>query len=245
MLDLNATLRRRIAEECANDRILLAALYPEARVDCIPESYLYPRNTGKVDCVFVAMEPSLHGSKPYMGTSTGGSSPNFLSSRRDFLLHLFIRRHVLKGPYLITDLAKGAMTTEHAAESCIGRWIRWYGLLMDELSMIVHSKTRLFALGDRAFSAVYFSNSQTRLGLKAPVKKLTHYANRFPSASGPVLQETETEYRHFDMAGFAREVLGDRGMDSRTIEQVLSTIKRLNRADLTLLARWKEELASD
>jgi hypothetical protein len=244
MPGLNADLRRRVAEECATDRMLIGALHPEARVECMPEGYRYPHDSAKADCVFIAMEPSLLGAKPYKGTAKAGNTPNFLSSRRDFVLHLFIRRHVLKGRYFITDLAKGAMITDLAAESCIGRWIRWYSLLIDELGTMVHSKTRLFALGDRAFGAIYYSNTQARLGLEARVKKLTHYANRFPQASKSGLQETEKEYEDFDLQGFAQEVLEDQGLDAETIRHVSATVKELNRADLLLLARWKEELAS-
>jgi len=157
----------------------------------------------------------------------------------------FIREHIKQASYYITDMAKGAMFTKDAIESYIGRWIRWYPLLIDELKNVVHPKTKVFALGEKVFSALYYSNTQAILGLETRIKGLTHYANRFPRAPRRLSKKIEAKYKKVNMQAFAKLILKDTGADSKLILHISNRIKNLNDADIELLGCWEQEFASD
>src|SRR6185436_10046184 len=112
-----------------------------------------PEPSGRVDYIFVCMEPSLGGgwaadpSKAKAAMEAGFR--NFVNSFEDFLLHFSIRRYLCNPGerYHVTDWSKGAMTTRAASVDRGQRYTRWYGLLLEELELVAKPEARLFAVG--------------------------------------------------------------------------------------------------
>jgi hypothetical protein len=111
-----------------------------------------PEPSGRVEYVFVCMEPSLGRwarSADEARAKVEAGFRNFVSSIEDFILHFCIQQYLCEPTqrYHITDLSKGAMLVEHAGVARSQRYDRWYALLMEELDLVAPSGPGIFAVG--------------------------------------------------------------------------------------------------
>ena len=110
---------------------------------------------GKVDFVFVAMEPALHHEEslhnPANCQCIDSESRNFIGSIGDFILHHCIRQFLCKAgngkTYHITDMAKGQMYAGCARRLRNERWEKWYCLLEKELELVAEEEAPVIAIG--------------------------------------------------------------------------------------------------
>ena len=129
------------------------------------------------DFVLVAMEPSTGGGAGELKKGKAFSPKNFSGSVEDFILHFCIREYLCGGgrTYHLTDLAKGAMLTRHAADKPEERYRRWYPLLKKELKLVAKPNAPIIAIGNVVH---WFLDKQGMPGLTGPI---LHYS---PQAAG-------------------------------------------------------------
>jgi hypothetical protein len=130
---------------------------------------------GKVDYLFIGMEPSLGGwSKDELDASAkvNRGFRNFLDGYETMILHYSIRKYLLKKNerYYITDFSKGAMFVELAKSNRKNRYARWYTLLNEEIQLLVKPSTRIYAVGSKVEDGLR-QNKFTK-----PFTRILHYS---------------------------------------------------------------------
>ena len=144
---------------------------------------------GPVDFILVAMEPSLKGwaidlqdaqrqidEEDFKNLET---SPDDKNSAL-FLFRHSIQRYLCGGgeTYLLTDLAKGAMTVAGAAADRHKRYEAWYPLLLEELELVGKPGSPVIAVGRTV------ENFLKKKGLeKTSGRQLHHVLHYSPVAS--------------------------------------------------------------
>ena len=133
---------------------------------------------GPVDYILIAMEPStgVPAAGAQVPSSTSEIDRNFTWSVEDFIFHYCIRNYLCSDgqTYHLTDLAKGAMTTDKAKETQQWRYKKWYPLLEEELSLLNKKEgTRIVAVGKTVF------NFLRPKGLCENLEQVLHYSPNF------------------------------------------------------------------
>jgi hypothetical protein len=210
-----------------------------------------PRPIGPADFVFVAMEPSLGGwagGSPDVGRGMVEEGYlNFIYDYEGFLLH-HAARHYACGPgqtYHITDISKGAMPVKDAGIARTERYDRWFPLLADELRLVCHEGTTIYAIGS---AVADFLKSKGR----NPAGELLHYSQVAASFRKRAALERPDDFvrfassiQHADIVATARKVMDVSGFPARFQDEVLV---RLAKAGLTesrkhLLFTYKSTLS--
>jgi len=195
-----------------------------------------PEPQGRVEYVFVCMEPSL---------GTWAKSPrdarakvasgfrNFLSSPEDYLLHFCARRYLCRPGerYHLTDLSKGAMLVADARAGQAERYERWWPLLREELELLAAPGAQVVAVG----RAVFEELQRRQLGW--PLTQVIHYSPLAGKARNDAVAGREEEFDRFrrtvcleDIVASAEAALAASGVPEAFCEQALA---RLRTSELT------------
>ena len=170
-----------------------------------------PRPTGRVDYLFVCMEPSLGASSPDKVRAfidAGGRC--FVNSIEDFILHFCIRRYLCEPErsYHITDLSKGGMTVERARVARPQRYDRWYELFVEEVDLVAPT-ARVFAVGQEV------AQHLVRRAFPRPFTTVIHYSPLAGSARSAGIVGHEEAFDQFKGSVTLQQLLA-------TADEVLS-----------------------
>lgn len=117
---------------------------------CRKEGSVYIPNIkpeGKVDCAFIGWEPSTGaGEGEELREKINKGLKNFMWSFEDFLFH-FCTKEFCSDRYYITDLSKGVMKVGEAEKERLRRYDDWFGLLLEEISLVCKTDTSVFLIG--------------------------------------------------------------------------------------------------
>lgn len=144
------------------------------------------RPVGKVDYILVALEPIIatrnkindkEKFRRFVELCKGGFK-NFIWSPNDAVLHFCAYKYLCNESmdYYITDISKGAMTSDDARKEKTQRYKRWRSLLQYEIELVSkNQQTRIVAIGRSGYpSRIIASN---RVGMGKPVaRKILHYS---------------------------------------------------------------------
>ena len=183
----------------------------EARMKALAEGdgdvfWPNPEPLGRVDYIFVCMEPSLGASSPDKVRAfidAGGRC--FVNSIEDFILHFCIRQYLCRPGqhYHITDLSKGGMPVERARVARPQRYDRWHELLVEEVNLVAAPGAHVFAVGQEV------ARHLARRGFTRPFTTVIHYSPLAGSARSAGIVGHEETFECF--------------MGSVTLQQVLVT----------------------
>jgi hypothetical protein len=213
----------------------------EARMKALAEAdggiyFPNPEPSGRVEYVFICMEPSLGGGwardPDKVRAATEAGFRNFVNSIEDFLLHFSIRRYLCKANerYYITDWSKGAMPVKGAGVDRARRYDKWYPLLVEEVDLIAASDARVFAVGREVEWHL------ARLAFPRHITLVIHYSPLAGAARASGIVGHEDEFEQFRASvsldvvlATAREVLNE-SVPPNVRDQ---TLGRLARQQLT------------
>ena len=192
--------------------------------------------TGKVDYVFVGMEPSFgHWARtPQQAEDKiGRGFKDYAFSVGDFILHHCIREYLCREDrslYYITDLSKGAMTVKRAARHRLCRYKQWLDLLEKELALVSKETTAVIAIG-KYVRAFLVSNGFVN------IHAILHYSQQAARYRNKWMQWDETAFDSFkrqvsskDIVATARSVTRQAEMDW---DLTSPSLRRLENHDLT------------
>lgn len=189
----------------------------KARAEADGDIYLpNPEPLGPADHVFVAMEPSLGRwarTADEARAKVEAGFRNFISSMDTTILHHCIQQY-LCGPterYFITDLSKGAMLVTHAGVGRAQRYDRWYGLFVEEMTLVAAPGARIFTLGNAV------AQHLERRAFPRPFTRLLHYSGLAAQARAAAIVGQEERFAEFQQSVTLEHVLA-------TAEAVLSGV---------------------
>lgn len=196
-----------------------------------------PEPSGRVEYVFICMEPSLGGDRANdpekARAATEAGFRNFVNSIEDFLLHFSIREYLCKRNerYYVTDWSKGAMPVKGAGVDRTQRYDEWYPLLVEEVDLVASSDARVFAVGKEV------ARHLDRHAFPRHITPLIHYSRLAGPARAAGIAGHEEIFEQFRGSVSLELVLA-------TAEEVLNasvpaslrddTLARLARTQLTL-----------
>ena len=204
-----------------------------------------PRPEGPVEYVLIAMEPSLSsGSVRDARLRVEAGFRNFLFSTEDFILHFCVRHYLCEGAerYHITDFSKGAMPVNHAHVARIGRYQRWYPLLLEEIDLVATPHASIVAIGNDV------TRQLERQRFERPVTKVIHYSGQAGLARRAAISGHEDWFEAFrnsvslgDLVAAARDVLTAARITDAISDETLSKLERsqLTNSRLELLFAYK------
>jgi hypothetical protein len=155
-----------------------------------------PEPVGRVEHIFVCMEPSLGRwarSPDEARSKVEAGFKNFIFSIEDFILHYCIRHYLCETGqrYHITDVSKGAMLVKRARAARPQRYERWYGLLIEELDLVAASGARIFAVGNAV------AHHLQRLAFPRLFTKVIHYSGLAARARATGIAGHEDRFEAF------------------------------------------------
>jgi hypothetical protein len=172
------------------------------------------RPESPVDVVLVGAEPSLgHWAKDDSDAQAQieAGFRNFSYSFEDFVLHFSVRRFFLHEgeTYHLTDISKGAMRVERAAQDRELRYERWSALLKEEIDLVAKPGAPIVAIGRPAQEAL------SRNGIGPVAGTLLHYSGQAA--------------RHRKAAALAQPAEFQKFLASNpiTVEEILATTEGL------------------
>lgn len=195
-----------------------------------------PVPSGKVEYIFICMEPSLGRwarSRSEAEAKVESGFRNFVYSYEDFILHFAIRKYLCKPgqQYHLTDISKGAMLIKQAAAGRQERYDRWYQLLKMELNLVARPSARVFAVGN---SVADFLN---RRDFTRPFRKMLHYSRLAAAGRAKAIKGREGQYERFlgsithrSILGVAEDVLVESGLPA---DMCRNTLKRLEKSKIS------------
>ena len=189
-------------------------------------SYYLPTIPPKapVDFVLIVMEPST--AKAADGTHN--VARNLYASVGDFILHFCARNYLCEDgqSYFITDLAKGAMSTNHAKSTASKRWPEWYPLLRQELKLVSKPRAPVIAVGRRVYNYLKKRRTPRLRG------SLLHFSNQASLARTIAPQLMPRDYQDFaknvganDLVCLAEELTQAKAFD-RHRDQILENLRK-------------------
>jgi hypothetical protein len=218
-----------------DDSFRLAYRELEARWKALAESDgdAFPPNpepSGRVDYVFVCMEPSLGRwarTPEEAKLKVESGFRNFLASLEDFILHYCIKQYLCGSSqrYHITDLSKGAMLVESAGVARTQRYDKWYSLLLEELDLIAAPGARVFTVGD------VVAKHLKRRAFPRPFTPLIHYSGLAGRARADGIIGHEASFEAFRnsvtldaVLATAKDVLIASGIPARMRDEILARV---------------------
>jgi len=206
-----------------------------------------PTPPGKVDSLFICMEPSLGAwarSRTEAEAKVRSGFRNFLSSFADFILHFSIRNYLCEPgqQYHVTDVSKGAMLVQDAATDRQERYDYWYTLLLEEVELLAKPASKVFAVGNSVAELL------RRRNFPRPFTKILHYSPVAAGYRSRAVRGREQDFEEFchsiDHRSFmdvAREVLRQSGTPENFRRQALNRLSRgaLTESRLKLIFTYK------
>lgn len=165
-----------------------------------------PEPSGRVEYVFICMEPSLGRwarSPDEARARVEAGFRNFVFSVEDFILHFCIRRYLLRSGerYHITDVSKGAMLVDRAGVARSHRYASWNALLLEEVDVVATPEAGIFAVG-RAV-AQHLAGS----GFPRPFTTIIHYSGQAAVARAAGILGHEASFEEFKGSVSLEDVL--------------------------------------
>jgi hypothetical protein len=195
-----------------------------------------PEPSGRVEYVFVCMEPSLGRwarSTDEARSKVEAGFRSFTSSIEDFILHFCIRQYLCEPlqRYHITDLSKGAMLVTRAGVARMKRYDRWYQLFLEEVDLVATSGTVVFAVGKAV------AEHLERRSFPRPFAKLLHYSGLAARARAAGIMGHEESFEAFRNSVSLKSVLA-------TAEDVLkASVVSTNLRDETMARLARGQLS--
>ncbi len=196
-----------------------------------------PEPEGRVQYVFICMEPSLGRwarSADEARSKVEAGFRNFLFSLEDFILHFCARRYLCKPNerYHITDVSKGAMLVKRAGVARPERYDRWYPLLLEEIDLVADPNAGIVAVGK------VVSKYLKQRGFCRPYVSVIHYSGQAVRARNEGINGRDDEFEAFkdsvtlqDVLAVAEEVLKASHVPTNFYDE---TMARLARSQLTV-----------
>ncbi len=163
-----------------------------------------PEPSGRVEYVFICMEPSLGRTRPADARAkVEAGARNFVFSLEDFILHFCIRRYLCRSAerYHITDVSKGAMLVARAGVARADRYARWNALLLEEVDIVATPEAGIFAVGKAV--AQHLAGS----GFPRPFTTVIHYSGQAAAARAAGIRGHEACFEEFKNAVSLEDVL--------------------------------------
>ena len=117
--------------------------------------------------------------------------------------------------YHVTDVAKGGMPTDQAKQTRNKRWLRWSGLLKEELNLVAKPDVRVITLGKEVARFLEKQNVSQRLAGNIP-----HFSTQASLARTIAPQLLPEQYEEFsksvsiaDIRNTAEEMMQAREFD--------------------------------
>jgi hypothetical protein len=171
------------------------------------------RPPAKVDYVLIGSEPSFDRwakSPEEAQRKVLLGYKNSATTLEDFVFHLSVQRYLGRS-YYVTDLSKGAMLVEAAKIDPWERYDRWVDLLREELELVSHRQTHVFAVGGEV--------SKYLDGRITYAAKLPHFSGQASGYWKKIKEANPAEYERFapsvslgDVLRTAEAVMSDAGM---------------------------------
>ena len=199
-----------------------------------------------VDFVFVGMEPSLGSWVNARGKENEIKEEaerkirqgfvDFAFSMGDFILHYCIREYLCRSgaSYYITNISKGAMTVNHAAEGRQERYSRWYPLFVEELELASKETTKVITIGKGVKDVL------DKKGHKK-IYSILHYSQQAVKFRGRHIQDMESQFCEFkktvckaDVLDVAGCVIRESNMSKELGEKLLARLMKSRLSDLSL-----------
>ena len=172
------SLEKRMIHQIRNDE-------KELDLKCVYLPNIRP--VREVDYILVALEPiiatrNIENDKEKFRRFTelcNGGFKNFIWSSNDAVLHFCAYKYLCSESmnYYITDISKGAMTSDDARKEKTQRYKRWRSLLEDEIDLVSENQqTRIVAIGTGGYPSRIIEGKRAGMG-KTVSCKILHYSD--------------------------------------------------------------------